>query len=133
MRLRSVVVLLLVVPLAARADFFGASDAKMILQLTQMVKTLEEQLKTAKKAYDIGTDLYELSQGDVTSVDRVLNTDLVALMKEKGWMLDGLNTLQTLSDVDRQVTYLSGLMADAEWFTSFKSKNRTISSIEKIS
>ncbi len=110
----SVVVVLLAFPLVARADMFGASDAKMILQLTQMVKTLEDQLKVAKKAYDIGSDLYELSQGDLTSVDRVLNTELVALMKEKGWMLDGLNTLQTLSDVDRQLTTLTGLLADAK-------------------
>ena len=110
----SVVVVLLVFPLVARADMFGASDAKMILQLTQMVKTLEDQLKVAKKAYDIGSDLYELSQGDLTSVDRVLNTELVALMKEKGWMLDGLTTLQTLSDVDRQLTALTGLLADAK-------------------
>jgi len=110
----SVVVALLVLPLVARADMFGASDAKMILQLTQMVKTLEDQLKVAKKAYDIGSELYELSQGDLTSVDRVLNTELVALMKEKGWMLDGLTTLQTLSDVDRQLTALTGLLADAK-------------------
>ena len=110
----SVLLIVLAFPLVARADMFGASDAKMILQLTQMVKTLEDQLKVAKKAYDIGSDLYALSQGDLTSVDRVLNTELVALMKEKGWMLDGLTTLQTLSDVDRQLTALTGLLADAK-------------------
>jgi hypothetical protein len=111
---RSVLLIVLAFPLLARADVFGASDAKMIVQLTQMVKTLEEQLKVVKRTYDIGADLYELSQGDLTSVDRVLNTELVALMKEKGWMLDGLTTLQTLSDVDRQLTTLTGLLADAK-------------------
>jgi hypothetical protein len=110
----SVLVIVLMFPLLAHGDLFGASDAKMIVQLTQMVKTLEEQLKVVKRTYDIGADLYELSQGDLTSVDRVLNTELVALMKEKGWMLDGLTTLQTLSDVDRQLTTLTALLADAK-------------------
>ena len=99
-------------PLVAQADVFGASESKMILQLTQMVKTVKEQLKLATKAYDVGIDLYDLSQGDVTSVDRVLNTELVALMREKGWMLDGLTTLQDLGAVNQQITYMTGLIAD---------------------
>jgi hypothetical protein len=109
---KSALFVLLSLPIVAHADLFGASDSKMILQLTQMVNTLKEQLKLATKTYDVGVDLYDLSQGDVTSVDRVLNTELVALMREKGWMLDGLTTLQDLSAVNQQITYMAGLIAD---------------------
>ena len=109
----SVLVVLLSLPVIAHADVFGASDSKMILQLTQMVNTLKAQLKLATKTYDVGVDLYALSQGDATSVDRILNTELVALMREKGWMLDGLTTLQNLNDVNQQITYMAGLIADA--------------------
>ena len=108
----SVLFVLLVLPIVAHADVFGASDSKMILQLTQMVNTLKEQLKLATKTYDVGIDLYDLSQGDATSVDRILNTELVALMREKGWMLDGLTTLQDLSAVNQQITHMTGLIAD---------------------
>ena len=110
----SVLFVLLVLPGVAHADVFGASDSKMILQLTQMVNTLKEQLKLATKTYDVGVDLYDLSQGDATSVDRILNTELVALMREKGWMLDGLTTLQDLSAVNQQITYMTGLIADTK-------------------
>ena len=110
----SVLVVLLSLPVVAHADVFGASDSKMILQLTQMVNTLKAQLKLATKTYDVGVDLYALSQGDATSVDRILNTELVALMREKGWMLDGLTTLQNLNDVNQQITYMAGLIADAK-------------------
>ena len=113
MRLHRVFFILLVLPVVAHADVFGASDSKMILQLTQMVNTLKAQLKLATKTYDVGVDLYALSQGDATSVDRILNTELVALMREKGWMLDGLTTLQNLNDVNQQITYMAGLIADA--------------------
>ena len=109
---KRVLFVLLSLPIVAQADMFGASESKMILQLTQMVKTVKEQLKLATKAYDVGIDLYDLSQGDVTSVDRVLNTELVALMREKGWMLDGLTTLQDLGQVNQQITYMTGLIAD---------------------
>jgi len=114
MKLHRVFFVLLSLPVAAHADLFGAADSQMIVQLTQMVNTLKEQLKLATKTYDIGADLYDLSQGDATSVDRVLNTELVALMREKGWMLDGLTTLQNLSDVNQQMAYMAGLIADAK-------------------
>ena len=109
---KRVLFVLLSLPIVAQADMFGASESKMILQLTQMVKTVKEQLKLATKAYDVGIDLYDLSQGNVTSVDRVLNTELVALMREKGWMLDGLTTLQDLGQVNQQITTMTGLIAD---------------------
>ena len=109
---KRVLFVLLSLPIVAQADMFGASESKMILQLTQMVKTVKEQLKLATKAYDVGIDLYDLSQGDATSVDRILNTELVALMREKGWMLDGLTTLQDLGQVNQQITYMTGLIAD---------------------
>ena len=110
----SVLFVLLSLPVIAHADVFGASESKMILQLTQMVNTLKAQLKLATKTYDVGVDLYALSQGDATSVDRILNTELVALMREQGWMLDGLTTLQNLNDVNQQITYMAGLIADAK-------------------
>ena len=111
---KGVLFIVLSLPVVAHADFFGASDSKMILQLTQIYNSIKEQLKVATKAYDVGADLYELSQGDVTSVDRVLNTELVALMKEKGWMLDGITTLKDLAQINQQITYMTGLIANAK-------------------
>ncbi len=112
MQRHKLVFILLALPVVAHADVFGASDSKMILQLTQMVNTLKAQLKLVSKTYDVGVELYALSQGDATSVDRILNTELVALMREKGWMLDGLTTLQNLSDVNQQITYMSAIRPD---------------------
>ena len=111
---RSVLFILLSLPVVTHADIFGASESKMILQLTQIYNSIKEQLKVATKAYDVGVDLYDLSQGDVTSVDRILNTELVSLMKEKGWMLDGITTLKDLAQINQQITYMTGLIANAK-------------------
>ncbi len=114
MQRHKLVFILLTLPVVAHADVFGASDSKMILQLTQMVNTLKAQLKLASKTYDVGVELYALSQEGATSADRILNTELVALMREHGWMLDGLTTLQNLNAVNQQITHMAGLIADAK-------------------
>ncbi len=111
---KGMLLVLLSLPVVTHADIFGAADSKMILQLTQIYNSIKEQLKVATKAYDVGVDLYDLSQGDVTSVDRILNTELVSLMKEKGWMLDGLTTLKDLAQINQQITYMTGLIANAK-------------------
>ncbi len=111
---KGMLLVLLSLPAVTQADIFGASESKMVLQLTQIYNSMKEQLKVVSKAYDVGVDLYDLSQGDVTSVDRILNTKLVGLMREKGWMLDGLTTLQDLNKIRQQITYMSGLIASAK-------------------
>ena len=111
---RCVLLVVLSLPAVTFADVFGAADSKMILQLTQMFNTMKKQLEVATRAYDVGSDLYLLQQGDVTSINRVLNTELVTLMEEKGWMLDGLTTMRDLGQINQQITYMTGMMANAK-------------------
>lgn len=112
-RLRTIAILCLW-PTLAQADLFGASDVKIVAQLTQMLTTLEDQLKTLKRTYDVGQDLYALTRGDITSLDRVLNTELVGLMREKGWLVEGLDGLEDLNAIAQQIGRLQRLLAEAK-------------------
>lgn len=106
--------LLLVLSWPAQADMFGFSESQMYVQLMQIVKTTKEQLEQAKKAYEVTSEIYALSKADSTSLDRILNTELVSMMRDRGWMVDGLNTLQDVADLDRQISYMSTLLAEAK-------------------
>jgi len=111
---RCALLVLLSLPTVTLADVLGAADSKMIAQLTQMFNTMKKQLEVAKRTYDVGADLYLLQQGDVTSINRVLNTELVTLMEEKGWLLDGLTSMRDLGQINQQITYMTGMMANAK-------------------
>ena len=86
----------------------------MIVQLTQMVNTLQAQLNTLQRTYDVSLELYDLAQRDVTSLDRVLNTELVALMREQGWLVEGIGSLQSLNAIQQQIAHLQRLAGEAK-------------------
>ena len=105
--------LILIAP-AARADLFGITESQMYLQLMQIVETAQRQLEQAKKIYDVTSELYALSQSESTSLDRILNTELVDYMREKGWMVSGLDLMRDLADLDRQLAYLGDLLEQTD-------------------
>ena len=103
--------LLLGTPIMTHADSLGIADSKMIMQLAELYNTMLAQLEVVKKQYDIGRELYDLSRADATSIDRLLDTRLVGMMKQKGWLVDGLDPLQDVVTLNRQIRHLVELMA----------------------
>ena len=113
-RLLPSLILLHAVIAPAHADLFGIQESQTYIQLVQLLKVAQEQLEQAKKAYEVSSEIYLLSQSESQSLDRILNTQLVDIMREKGWMVDGLDALRGVADIDRQINYMMQLMADAK-------------------